>query len=84
MHTLKLTLVLLLLTSTLTQYTSNAPTLAADLQARLDRYRKDLMVLQEQTGQLKAEIDKLKARPSLSFASVQEGMAQQRDILHTI
>jgi Skp family chaperone for outer membrane proteins len=49
--------------------------ISADLQAKIEKYQKDLQTLQTQVGEVKAELEKVKGTTSFSLATAQEGIA---------
>jgi hypothetical protein len=63
---------------------SNTALLSNELQAKLDRYQKDLQLLQEQVQKLKQELQSNKGETTLSISKLQEGLANERDILNTV
>ena len=50
----------------------------------MERYRGDIGVLQQQVENLKKKLESSKGQSSLTISQLQEGMADERDILNTI
>ena len=80
----KILLVVSLVLAVLARNPENVPTLKTDLQEKIDKYQKDLEALKEQVTKIQGQLNEAKGQASFDFAGIQEGVANERDILNTI